>query len=99
MPVSTLIRADIVSSIVKNVRVSDEEARDVLESVLKEISQTLTKGEHVKIPNFGKFSVRKKNERLGRNPRTCVESKISARRVVTFKYSRLLLKKSCPEEQ
>ena len=57
------------------------------------ILKTLSEGKQMKISNFGTFKLRKKEERVGRNPKTMQEFKISARKVVTFKPSSLLIKK------
>lgn len=89
---STVTRADIVSDVVTKANVSRQQATDVLESVLREISKTLANGRSVKISSFGTFAVRKKTERLGRNPRTGVAAKISARQVVSFKASPIFKK-------
>jgi nucleoid DNA-binding protein len=59
--------------------------RQPFELVLKEITDCLEKGETVKLSSFGSFTVRKKNRRFGRNPKTGVAAQISARRVVIFK--------------
>jgi integration host factor subunit alpha len=89
---STVTRADIVSEVVSKINVSRQQATDVLESVLKEISKTLAGGSSVKISSFGTFAVRKKTERLGRNPRTGASAKISARQVISFKASPIFKK-------
>jgi integration host factor subunit alpha len=89
---STVTRADIVSDVVTKANVSRQQATDVLESVLREISKTLANGRSVKISSFGTFAVRKKTERLGRNPRTGVAAKISARQVISFKASPIFKK-------
>jgi integration host factor subunit alpha len=92
MAESTVTRAHIVAEIARKISVSRQQVNDVLESVLTEISQNLVSGSCVKISSFGTFTVRKKTERLGRNPRTRVPAKISARQVITFKASPLLKK-------
>ncbi len=53
----------------------------------EEILQCFEKGEEVKLTSFGTFKIRNKKERVGRNPKTGVEAKISSRKVVTFKPS------------
>ena len=50
----------------------------------------LKKDEIIKISNFGNFKVKMKNERIGRNPKTKQTAKISARKVVSFKASKIL---------
>jgi hypothetical protein len=57
---------------------------------LKEITDTLEKGETVKLSSFGSFIVRKKKLRIGRNPKTGTEVPISPRRVIMFKPSAIL---------
>ncbi|AIK95747.1 integration host factor subunit alpha [Candidatus Odyssella acanthamoebae] len=84
---NTITRADLVNSITENLSVPKPVASDVLESVLDVISKTLAKGDSVKISSFGTFNVRKKTERIGRNPRTGIEAKITARSVISFKAS------------
>jgi len=58
--------------------------------VLKEITDCLEKGETVKLSSFGSFMVRKKGQRIGRNPKTGTEVPISPRRVMVFKPSAIL---------
>ena len=60
-----------------------------MEIVFNTVKNILAKGEQVELRGFGKFTVREKNQRIGRNPRTGEEAEISARRVVTFKPSKL----------
>ncbi len=62
----------------------------MVENVLKEVSDTLTQGETVKISSFGSFSVRQKGERIGRNPKTGEEVPIKPRRVLVFRASNVL---------
>ena len=66
---------------------SHAESRELVASVLDIVSDRLSAGETVKISSFGKFAVRGKAERVGRNPRTGEEFLISARRVVLFRAS------------
>jgi integration host factor subunit alpha len=54
------------------------------------MSDALVNGEQVKISSFGTFSVRDKNERVGRNPKTGEEAPIPPRRVLTFRPSHLM---------
>jgi integration host factor subunit alpha len=57
--------------------------------VLKEITDCLERGETVKLSSFGSFVVRKKKQRIGRNPKTGTEVPISPRRVLVFKPSEI----------
>ena len=62
----------------------------MVELVLNEITDALEKGETVKLSSFGSFIVRKKKQRVGRNPKTGTEATISPRRIVMFKASAIL---------
>lgn len=66
-------------------------AREVVEAFLEEISEALVRGEPVQLRRFGRFAVRAKRGRLGRNPRTMVEATILPRRVISFKPSPMLI--------
>jgi integration host factor subunit alpha len=70
---------------------SRAQARDVFEITLEEIVSALLRDDPVRLRAFGAFQVRSKRERIGRNPRTGVEAKIDARRVLTFKPSPTLI--------
>ena len=69
------------------------DAKDIFETTIEVIKSSLSKGKDIEIKGFGKFSVRKKNKRLGRNPKTGEAAEISARRVVAFKPSKLFKKR------
>ncbi|NQT57613.1 MAG: HU family DNA-binding protein [Bacteroidetes bacterium] len=59
----------------------------IVESLLEIIKNTLASGEDVLITGFGKFIVKDKKERKGRNPHTAGDMKLRARRVIVFKCS------------
>lgn len=86
----TLTRMDLAEAVFRQVGLSRNESADLVESVLGHISDRLATGETVKISSFGTFSVRSKNERVGRNPKTGEEVPISPRRVLTFRPSHLM---------
>jgi integration host factor subunit alpha len=86
----TITRVDLYAAVYDKVGASRSESLALVESVLKEITDTLAKGETVKLASFGSFIVRKKGQRLGRNPKTGVEVPISPRRVLVFKPSAIL---------
>ena len=84
----TVTRADLLNVVYTACpTLSRAQARDVFEATLEEIVECLLGGEPVRLRAFGAFSVRAKRERIGRNPRTGVEARIVARRVLTFKAS------------
>jgi integration host factor subunit alpha len=83
-------RVDLCEAVHQEVGLSRAESSAFVETILKEITDCLEKGETVKLSSFGTFIVRKKKQRLGRNPKTGVAAQISARRVVVFKPSAVL---------
>ena len=86
----TVTRAQLSESVYQEVGLSRNESADLVESVLKEIGASLTKGETVKISSFGSFYVREKGQRIGRNPKTGDEVPILPRRVLVFRPSHVL---------
>lgn len=87
---STMTKADIVEKVYQKIGFSKKEASELVELVFETIKNELEKGEKIKISGFGNFLVRGKNERVGRNPQTGEQIKISARRVLTFRPSQVL---------
>lgn len=86
----TITRAQLSESVYQEVGLSRNESADLLEAVLHEISNALATGEPVKISSFGSFSVRKKGQRIGRNPKTGEEVPILPRKVLVFRPSQVL---------
>ena len=86
----TLTRMDLSESVFREVGLSRNESAELVESVLKHVSDALAAGETVKISSFGTFSLRSKTARIGRNPKTGDEVPISPRRVLTFRPSNLM---------
>src|SRR5689334_17861761 len=80
-------RADIANRIHQETGISLLEASKLLEWILEFLKTTLQNGESINISGFGKFTVRNKQARIGRNPRTGEPIPISPRRVVTFRAS------------
>ena len=80
-----LTKADMVESLFNELGLNKREARDVVDSYFQEMRASLAVGEQVKLSGFGNFDLRDKNERPGRNPSTGEETRITARRVVTFR--------------
>ncbi len=84
-----MTKADIVEKIVC-LGFSKKDAFRLLEQFLEIMKDTLEAGEDIKISGFGKFEVRKKASRPGRNPHTGEALIIDGRRVLTFKSSSIL---------
>jgi integration host factor subunit alpha len=86
----TVTRAQLSEAVYQEVGLSRNESAELVETVLNEISDALTRGEMVKISSFGSFGVRKKGKRIGRNPKTGQEVPINPRRVLVFRASHVL---------
>ncbi len=86
----TLTRADLSEAVYQEVGLSRHESAQLVEVVLKQISDALAQGESVKISSFGSFSVRQKGQRIGRNPKTGAVVPIMPRRVLVFRASHVL---------
>ena len=90
MESKTVTRAQLGEAVYQEVGLSRHESAEMVESLLAEISGALQKGEMVKISSFGSFSVRRKDERIGRNPKTGEEVPILPRTVLIFRPSHVL---------
>src|ERR1700737_3372055 len=86
----TVARADLAESVYRCVGLSRKESAILVQSVLDELADALIGGESVKLSSFGRFFVRSKSERIGRNPKTGIEVPITERRVMVFKPSNVL---------
>ena len=84
---NTLIKANIVETIQKENGNYRKQSDEVTEILLEIIKQTLESGEDVMISGFGKFFVKNKRERRGRNPETGEDLILAPRRVVKFRCS------------
>ena len=83
----TLTKSQIINEI-KNINgYTKKESTDVVETLLEIMKETLESGEDVLISGFGKFNVKEKAERRGRNPATDEAMILAPRKVVTFKCS------------
>ena len=89
----TLTKAMIVDAIHEQLGYPKNKSAEMLETLLELIKGTLEKGEDVLISGFGKFCVKAKNQRRGRNPATGADMLLDQRRVVTFRCSHLLREK------
>ena len=89
----SLTKERIINGIYNHVGLSKTKSRKVVESLFEIMKQTLEKGEDLLISGFGKFSIKEKAERRGRNPQTTEDLRLRARRVVVFRNSGILRKK------
>jgi integration host factor subunit alpha len=83
----SLTKAHIIKIIQNHLNLPKNKSTEVVESLLEIIKSTLESGEDVLISGFGKFCVKDKRERRGRNPATGEEMMLAPRRVVTFRSS------------
>ncbi len=86
----TLTKETVINQVNSHLGLSKPEARRAVETLLRIIKETLAQEEDVLISGFGKFVVRRKNSRRGRNPQTKTELMLRARKVVVFKSSGVL---------
>jgi integration host factor subunit alpha len=83
----TLTKDAIISTVAESNGYSRNQAVELVETLLEIVKSKLASGEDVLISGFGKFSVKEKRERRGRNRATGEDMILAARRVVTFKCS------------
>jgi integration host factor subunit alpha len=86
-PSVTLTKSQITDAIAEQNGFTKKQSTETIETILELIKSTLASGEDVLISGFGKFCVKDKRERRGRNPATGEDMMLAPRRVVTFKCS------------
>jgi integration host factor subunit alpha len=89
----TWTRNDLVEKISSKVGLPNSTSSLIIENIFDFILSELENKQDVKISSFGSFIIRNKKSRLGRNPKTGIESPITARNVVTFNPSYILKSK------
>jgi integration host factor subunit alpha len=85
-----ITKEKLISHMQAQLGMSRQESRQILEGLFKIMKGTLAQGEDLLISGFGKFSVRQKSARRGRNPQTEERLTINARKVVVFRTSGIL---------
>lgn len=90
---ATLTKAHIVENLFAGNLFTKGESAHIIETLFELVKQSLEDGEDVLISGFGKFCVREKHQRRGRNPQTGEPVLLSSRRIVTFKCSGVLREK------
>ena len=83
-----LTKKDIINSIYMQIGFSKKISETLLEDIFELILKNIIKHKKVKIAKFGTFILRKKKQRMGRNPKTKESKIISERNVILFKASR-----------
>ncbi|NOX97045.1 MAG: integration host factor subunit beta [Nitrospirae bacterium] len=85
-----MTRRDLAAKIAEKKGLRQNDVKVVVDEVLKEISQSLARGEKVELRDFGVFKVKERKSRLGRNPKTGETVPVPARKVVHFKVGKEL---------
>ena len=95
----TITKAHIVENLFAKNLFTKGESAQIIETLFELVKQSLQDGDDVLISGFGKFCVRAKHQRRGRNPQTGEPVMLSPRKVVTFKCSGILREKINREEE
>lgn len=85
-----LNKGELIASVAEKAELSKKDADKVVAAVLDSVSDALVAGDKVQIIGFGTFEVRERASRVGRNPKTGEELKISASKVPAFKAGKAL---------
>jgi len=93
MTVKTLTRSDLVDKITLNTGLTRQQSTDIMESMLKALTEGLRKDKFIKLSSFGTIQVLNKSKRIGRNPKTGKEVMIQPRRSLSFRASQTLKKR------
>ena len=83
-----MTKAELVRQISKDTGIIKKDVALVVDTFLSTIKESLRKGNHIEIRQFGTFNLRVRKGRVGRNPKTNEEVKVPDRVVPTFKYTR-----------
>ena len=83
-------KRELVIEVAEKLGFTQNEVGRIIQSALDTISQSLAAGKRLEIRNFGVFEVKKRDARIGRNPRTGEEVPIPEKKVATFKPGKLL---------
>ena len=83
----TLVKENLIESMYNQCGFSKQQSKAMVDNVFELIKKSLESGDDVLISGFGKFMVKKKAQRRGRNPATSGDLTLDARKVVTFKCS------------
>ncbi|MEI6154758.1 MAG: integration host factor subunit alpha [Deltaproteobacteria bacterium] len=82
-----MTKLDIINNVYDKLGLSKRECADIVDRFFEIVKETLAKDENVKISGFGKFIVKQKHSRRGRNPQTGAEIVVAERKVLLFRLS------------
>jgi integration host factor subunit beta len=86
-----MIRSELIQKIAEeNGNLTQRDAERIVNAVFEEITAALARGERVELRGFGAFSVKSRDARIGRNPRTGASVSVEGKRVPFFKTGKLL---------
>ncbi len=85
-----MTKQEIINQVANELDIKAKDAKPIVETIFNELKTAIENGINAEISGFGKFVIRQKAARVGRNPMTGEEAEISSRKAVTFKPSRLL---------
>jgi len=99
----TLTRSDFVTCLFNEIGLNKQEGKEFVDLFFEQIKSTLEAGESLNVSGFGRFDLKDKRGRPGRNPKTGESVPVSARRVVTFhacaRLKERVAVRSCPKEK
>ena len=93
MVTKNFTKKDLTNKIYQNLGFSKNYSSIIIDDFIESLISELIKTNIIKISSFGTFKILNKKERLGRNPKTKKEAKISARKIIKFKPSLLVKEK------
>lgn len=79
-----MTKAELASAVAEETEMTQKQATAAIDALITAIKGSLAEGNKVGLMGFGRFSVKERKARIGRNPRTGEELKIPARKVVMF---------------
>ncbi len=83
-------KAELISAVAERANLSKKDSEAAVNAVLGTITTTLAREEDIRLVGFGTFEVKKRNARIGRNPRTSKEIRIPATKIPSFKAGKAL---------
>jgi len=80
-----MTKADLIAEVSRNAELSKKDAENIVNVFLDRIVDALKDGEKIELRGFGSFKLRRRNSRVGRNPRTSEAVQVPAKKVPYFK--------------
>ncbi len=85
-----MTKTDLVEKVANGIDITKKDAQSAVDAVLESIIHSLARGDEVRLIGFGTFKVRRRSERVGRNPQSGEELRIPAKKVPAFKSGKQL---------